>query len=85
MKTRISTKGQVVLPSRIRRQLDLRPGDSLDAKVEGGNVVLAPPKKRRQKAKIVMDRRTGLPVLTLGPGAPILTSKEIDEMLADFP
>lgn len=85
MKTRISTKGQVVLPSRIRRQLDLRPGDSLDAKVEAGKVVLTPPRKRRKKAKIVIDPRTGLPVLTLGPGAPVLTSKEIDEMLADFP
>lgn len=81
----MSTKGQVVLPSRIRRQLDLRPGDSLDAAVQGGKVVLTPPRKRRKKAKIVIDPRTGLPAITLGPGAPVLTSKEIEEILSDFP
>lgn len=85
MQTRISTKGQVVLPSRIRRKLGLRPGDPLDAKVEGGSVVLTPRKKRRRKARIIVDRRTGLPAITLGPGAPVLTSKEVEEMLSDFP
>ena len=85
MQTRISTKGQVVLPSPIRRKLGLRPGDPLDAKIEGESVVLTPRKRRRRKAKIVIDRRTGLPVLTLGPGAPVLTSKEVEEILADFP
>jgi AbrB family looped-hinge helix DNA binding protein len=85
MQTRISTKGQVVLPSPIRRKLGLRPGDPLDAKIEGESVVLTPRKKRRRKAKIVIDRLTGLPVLTLGPGAPVLTSKEVEEILAEFP
>ena len=85
MRTRISTKGQVVLPSKIRRKLGLRPGDPLDAEVKGGSVVLTPPKKRARKAKIIIDRRTGLPVVTLGPGAPVLTSKEVEEILADFP
>jgi AbrB family looped-hinge helix DNA binding protein len=85
MQTRISTKGQVVLPSPIRRKLGLRPGDPLDAKIEGESVVLTPRKKRRRKAKIVIDRLTGLPAITLGRGAPVLTSKEVEEMLADFP
>jgi len=85
MQTRISTKGQVVLPSPIRRKLGLRPGDPLDAKIEGESVILTPRKKRRRKAKIVIDRLTGLPVLTLGPGAPVLTSKEVEEILAEFP
>jgi len=81
----MSTKGQVVLPSRIRRKLGLQPGDPLDAEVKGGSVVLTPRRKRSKKAKIIIDRRTGLPVLTLGPHAPILTSKEVEEMLSDFP
>jgi AbrB family looped-hinge helix DNA binding protein len=85
MQTRISTKGQVVLPSPIRRKLGLRPGDPLDAKIEGESVVLTPRKKRRRKAKIVIDRLTGLPALTFGPNAPILTAKEVEEMLSDFP
>ncbi len=85
MQTRVSTKGQVVLPSPIRRKLGLRPGDPLDAEVKGGSVVLTPRKKRSKKAKMIIDRRTGLPAITLGPGAPVLTSKEVEEMLSDFP
>ena len=86
MVTKISTKGQVVLPSAIRRRLGLQPGDPLEVKMEGNQIVLTPQKKRgRRKAKIVTDPVTGFPVLTLGPGAPVLTSKQVKEILADFP
>jgi len=45
------------------------------------------PRKRKNqtKAKIVIDPLTGFPALTLGPGAPVLTSKEVEEILSDFP
>jgi AbrB family looped-hinge helix DNA binding protein len=85
MQTKLSTKGQVVLPSRIRSKLGLRPGDPLDASVEGGRIVLTPRKKRVRKVRIIKDPITGLPVLDLGPDAPILTNKDVKEMLADFP
>jgi AbrB family looped-hinge helix DNA binding protein len=85
MQTRISTKGQVVLPGPIRRKLGLRPGDPLDAEVKGGSVVLTPRRKRSKKAKIIINRRTGLPAFTLGPDAPVLTSKEVEEILSTFP
>jgi AbrB family looped-hinge helix DNA binding protein len=83
--TRVSTKGQVVLPSPIRRRLGIREGDSLDASVEDGRIVLTPQPKKKFKAKIIQDPLTGLPVLTFGPGAPKLTSEQVAEMLADFP
>jgi len=85
METTISTKGQVVLPSRLREKLGLRPGDALEVKLEGESIVLRPRRKRRRKARIIKDPITGLPVVTAGPGAPILTHKQIKEMLADFP
>jgi AbrB family looped-hinge helix DNA binding protein len=85
MQTRLSTKGQVVLPSRIRNKLGLRPGDPLDASVEGGRIVLTPRKRRAKKVRIIKDPVTGFPVLTAGPNAPILTSKEVDEILSTFP
>jgi len=85
MRTKLSTKGQVVLPGPLRRKLGLQPGDSLDAKVQSGSILLTPRKKRRRKAKIVTDKVTGLPVLTLGPGAPPLTSAEVREILDEFP
>jgi AbrB family looped-hinge helix DNA binding protein len=85
MQTKISTKGQVVLPGPIRRRLGLQAGDPLDVKVEGERIVFTPRKKRSRKAKIVIDPVSGLPAVTLGPGAPVLTSKEVNEMLSDFP
>jgi AbrB family looped-hinge helix DNA binding protein len=84
MQTKISTKGQVVLPSAIRRRLGLRAGDPLDARVEAGRVVLTPSKARR-RPRIIKDPVTVLPVLSAGPGAPVLTSKEVEDILADFP
>jgi AbrB family looped-hinge helix DNA binding protein len=84
MQTKVSTKGQVVLPSALREKLGLRPGDALDAKLEGDRIVLTP-KRRRRRARIVTDPITGLPVLTLGPGAPVLTSKQVEEILSEFP
>jgi AbrB family looped-hinge helix DNA binding protein len=85
MLTRVSTKGQVVVPSRIRRKLGLQPGDSLEARVEGQHIVLTPRKVRSRKPRIIRDPVTGLTVLTAGPKAPTLTSAEVREILADFP
>jgi len=85
MKTKISTKGQVVLPGPIRRRLDLRPGDPLDANIEGGRIVLTPRKKRSYRARIVIDPVSGLPALSAGPDAPTLTSKDVEEILSNFP
>jgi len=85
MQTKLSTKGQVVLPGPIRRQLGLRPGDPLDAKVEGRRIVLTPSRSRSKKVAILKDPITGLSVLSAGPKAPLLTSKEVRELLAEFP
>ena len=85
MQTKVSTKGQVVLPGPIRRKLGIRSGDPLDANIEAGRIVLTPRKNRRHKVKIVTDPITGLPVLSVGPDAPVLTSKEVQEILVDFP
>jgi len=85
MQTKISTKGQVVLPSPIRHKLGLRTGDPLDAKVEGGRIVLTPRRTRSRKVSIVLDRITGLPVLSADADAPLLSSKQVEEILANFP
>jgi AbrB family looped-hinge helix DNA binding protein len=85
MQTRVSTKGQVVLPGPIRRKLGIRAGDRLDASVEGGSIVLTPEQKPQYQAQIVHDPITGLPALDAGPDAPELTNEQVREMLADFP
>ena len=122
MQTRVSTKGQVVLPGPIRRKLDIRAGDPLDAGIEQGRIVLTPRKKATFEAQIVEDPVTGFPdhdywrplvkelsgiraiipdlrghgasqlgsALPVGgftrvPDAPVLTSEQVAEILADFP
>jgi AbrB family looped-hinge helix DNA binding protein len=85
MRTKVSTKGQVVLPSRIRRKLGLQPGDSLDAELDGERIILIPRRARRGSARIIKDPVTGLPVLTFGADAAQLTSEQVQEILADFP
>jgi AbrB family looped-hinge helix DNA binding protein len=85
MQTKVSTKGQVVLPGPLRRRLDIRAGDPLDAKIEDGRIVLTPRRSRKPRARIVTDPITGFPVLRARPGAPKMTSRDVDEILADFP
>jgi AbrB family looped-hinge helix DNA binding protein len=85
MQTKVSTKGQVVLPGPLRRRLDIRAGDPLDADIENGRIVLTPRRKRSHRVKLVTDPITGLPALSAGPKAPILSSKEVEEILATFP
>lgn len=85
METKLSTKGQVVLPQQIRRKLGLQPGDSLDARVQAGSVMLTPRRVRSRKARILVDPITGLPVLSAGKGAPPLTSGQVREIFDEFP
>lgn len=85
MQTRVSTKGQVVLPGPLRRRLGIRAGDPLEANIEGGRIVLTLSRKRPRHVKIVTDPITGFPVLSAGPDAPTLSSKEVEEILTDFP
>lgn len=85
MNTKVSTKGQIVLPGPLRRRLGIRAGDPLDAHIEAGRIVLTPHRKRPRQARIVSDPLTGLPVLTAGEDAPPLTGKEVSEILTNFP
>src|ERR1039458_110974 len=69
--TACHTRPQRTQNQKARRDLGLRPGDPLDAKVEGERIVLTPKKKRFKKAKIVIDPVSGMLAVTLGPGAPV--------------
>jgi len=85
MQTRVSTKGQVVLPLPLRRKLGIRAGDALDIDVERDRIILSVPAKKKYKARIIEDPITGFPVIDAGPDAPILTSEMVRELLVDFP
>jgi AbrB family looped-hinge helix DNA binding protein len=81
MQTTVSTKGGVALPRSLRRRLDIRAGDPLDANIEDGRIVLTPRRKRGRRVRIVKDPITGLPVLSAGENAAVLTSKQVEEIL----
>jgi AbrB family looped-hinge helix DNA binding protein len=85
MQTKMSAKGHVALPRAIRKKMNLRAGDRLEARIEGERIVLSPSKKRSGKGRIIKDPLTGLPVLTAGKNAPVLTQKEVEEILTEFP
>lgn len=85
MQTKVSSKGQVVLPGELRRRLGLRAGDALEVNVRDGVIVLTPPKRPAQSVKMVTHPRTGLPALSAGPQSPVLTSKEVEELLDTVP
>ena len=89
MTTKISSKGQIVLPVKLRRKLDLQVGDelaiSMENSREGQRIILSPQAKKPGKMRIIKDPLTGWPVLKGPPGSPKLTSEMVKEMLADFP
>ena len=85
MQTKVSTKGQIVLPQPLRRRLDIRAGDTLDIALEKDRIVLTAPKRKHFTARIIEDPITGLPVIDAGTDAPVLTSKMVRELLVDFP
>lgn len=85
MQTRVSTKGQIVIPESVLRRLGIQPGDRLEISVEKDRIVLTAPKRKRSKARIVKDPVTGFAVLDAGPDAPVLTNEMVRELLSDFP
>jgi hypothetical protein len=66
------------------RRLDIRAGDPLDADIEDGRIVLTRG-KRPHRGRLVTDPITGLPALSAGANAPPLSSKEVEEILSNFP
>ncbi len=85
MQTKVSTKGQIVIPSPVRRRLDIRAGDSLEISVESDRIVLTQATKPKYEARLVKDPVTGFLAIDLGPDAPTLTSEMVRELLTDFP
>lgn len=63
----------------------MKPGDPLEAKIQGNRIVLIPQKPLKRKGRIIKDPITGLPVLTFGSGAPKITNEQVAKLLEDFP
>ncbi len=85
MTTKLSSKGQVVLPGPIRRRLGLEAGAVLEVRLDGDRVILTRDRPRPARARIKTDPATGLPVLSVAKAAAPLTSAQVADLLAEFP
>ena len=84
MTTTLSAKGQIVIPSAIRAQDELRAGDDfVIERIGPGRIVLERISRRARGARIV--RRTkGLPAIKTPQRAPRLTSRAVKALEIDL-
>ena len=78
----LSTKGQLVIPARFRKALNLQPGDRVSFALEADKLVLQrnPPGRAR-----LARGRFGRPVLVAPPGAPPMTPERVRAILEELP
>ncbi|MFZ0887834.1 MAG: AbrB/MazE/SpoVT family DNA-binding domain-containing protein [Candidatus Binataceae bacterium] len=78
----LSTKGQLVIPTRFRRALNLRPGDKVEVTLEGRRLVL---ERKSPRAASLTRGRFGRPVLVAAAGAPAMTTESVNALLDELP
>ena len=84
METTLSSKGQLVLPAKVRRQLRLAQGERLTIEVRGDTVVLRPVAQSRHY-KSARHPTSGLPVMVaLKPPTRKVTAAEIARLHAEL-
>lgn len=77
----LSTKGQLVIPTRFRRALSLQPGDELELTLEGRRLVIE--RKAPRRAKLARGK-FGRPVLVAPPGAPRMTTDVVNALIDEL-
>lgn len=84
MEAILSSKGQLVLPAKLRRQLRLSRGEHLSIEVRGDSLILRLVAKPR-RYKSARHPTSGLPVMVaLEPPARKVTSAEIARLHAEL-
>ncbi|MEO6785303.1 MAG: AbrB/MazE/SpoVT family DNA-binding domain-containing protein [Chthoniobacteraceae bacterium] len=78
----ISTKGQLVIPQRIRKALHLRAGEKVTFTIEGEKLVLQ--REQPKRARLVRGK-FGRLVLVAPPGAPPMTPERIKALRDESP
>ena len=84
MMSRLSSKGQIVLPKQVRNRLHLRPGARLACEIKDGAIVLTPEHPVTERPKSIVDPKTGLRI-TKSPAATQVSSADVRAALLDFP
>jgi AbrB family looped-hinge helix DNA binding protein len=81
-RSRLSTKGQLVIPARLREALNLRPGDQVEMELEGRALVL---RRQSQRAARLKRGKFGRPVLVAAQSALVMTTESVTALLAELP
>ena len=81
MTATISTKGQLVIPARLRKAMRLRAGDKIAFRLEGERLVV----QRQSPARARLVTHLGRKVLVAPPGAPAMTPETVRAILNEFP
>ena len=84
MTTKLSSKGQVVLPKQARLRLQLRAGVKLECKIRGNSIVLTPDEALADRPRLIRDPKSGLRI-TKSPAKTRITSEDVRAALLDFP
>jgi AbrB family looped-hinge helix DNA binding protein len=84
MTVTLSSKGQLVLPKRVRAQLQLRPGAKFICRVGRDSIILTPEPRSLELPTLVLDPVTGLRI-TKSPATVKVSSEDVRAALADFP
>jgi AbrB family looped-hinge helix DNA binding protein len=79
--SRLSTKGQLVIPARFRKALNLRPGDKVEMELEDRGLVL---RRESQRAARLKRGKFGRPVLVAAEGAPPMTTEAVTALLEEL-
>lgn len=82
IKSRLSTKRQLVIPARLREALNQSPGDQVEMELEGRALVL---RRQSQRAARLKRGKFGRPVLVAAPSAPVMTTESVTALLAELP
>ena len=74
----LSTKGQVVIPSRLRNALHLKPGDKVSMTLVDRHLIVTRAEDRKATIK---EGRFGRPVLSAPADAPAMTPETVARIL----
>lgn len=81
MKTKLSSKGQIVIPLEIRKRLGLPTGTIMDCQLDQNRIVLSPCESN-PKAKLVT--KASYIALEAPDGAPEMSPKRVKDILSEL-
>jgi AbrB family looped-hinge helix DNA binding protein len=82
MTERISAKGQLMIPQRLRKALNLRTGDFVTLWIEGEKLLVQRHQPNRARLK---KGKFGRPVLVARSGAPPMTPDRVKNLMQETP